>query len=92
MITVEVTEKNLLDGVPVEPEKCPVALALKDKGFDWAHADRDFIAFGLGPKKYWVGTPLDVLCHMDDFDDGNSVLPFSFEIKSKWRKLRWKFK
>ena len=84
-MTVRVTETNLLDGVPKEPEKCPIALAVKDKGFDWAYADRDFISFGLGERTYWVGTPLIALCYMDDFDDGKDVSPFSFDISEKWR-------
>ena len=83
---IEVTREHIETGVPKSPEKCALALALTEAGFDKAT---------VGGSCFWWGPYIDELTYlrkgcdvpevaglfMDAFDKHIPVEPFEFELE-----------
>lgn len=77
---VDVTYKDLAEGVPGEADACPVALALKRT---FPTATKIFVSSSIeivGESQIQISTPLDVYNKIKTFDAGDPIAPFSFEL------------
>lgn len=80
-ITVSVTEQDIILGVRRNCSSCPVALAIKRK---LGHGCVDVLPFVV-----WIGwcpsyatrLPIEATKALDDFDNGETIKPFSFELE-----------
>lgn len=78
-LTVEVTQEDIDLGVPMYLSECPVARATQratGNTYSWAGPANIYTEIGV-----YVDTPKIVSDWMYDFDTGQAVQPFSFEIE-----------
>ncbi len=79
---VEVTQKHIDEGIPNDPESCPIALAIQDKGVSvWVGTQIKLSSDGL-----WLDTISFAHTEVStkfirDFDRGNGVEPHTFLFK-----------
>jgi hypothetical protein len=80
---VKVTENHIKKGVRKKADRCPIALALKDKGF-WDVSVNGLLVSAVTPSgkivKKVTSLPMDNFIH--NFDSGNPVKPISFRMPS----------
>lgn len=76
---VNVKQEHIDDGEREDIERCPIALALREQTGD---------CWTVGPQgceiedaDIFLRLPLIAQQFVKDFDTGNSVTPFSFELK-----------
>jgi hypothetical protein len=77
-ITINVTQEHLDEGVCGDPERCPIALAVKQQhGFDVSVGD-----YGIEYYAWDVRLPHKARDFIREFDfDRPSAKPFTFEIE-----------
>ena len=80
---VVVSQQNIDEGAPGQPDCCPIALALADMGMRGrlvfpSHAD----CFD-GQSSFTFDMPVEASRFIDDFDNSNLVSPFIFEAEFK---------
>ena len=74
MIKINVTQKDINSGVVDSGKKCPIARALKRKGFEQVFVDtKTCLADGME-----YGLPIEARNFIGQFDYGRPVKPFSF--------------
>ncbi len=73
---INVTVEHIKRGVPASPRACPVALALRERGFDVMFTG----AYALWYNLDVITMPEEVLDFAAAFDAGKPVEPFSFEL------------
>ena len=85
MVTVEinVTKKDIGNGVCSAPGNCPVALAAIRTGFDQVAVLGDCMDFQSDENYYAIGLPLVAKKFIYAFDEQQPVKPFKFRIKLK---------
>ena len=86
MIKVQVTAEHIKNGIQCTPQKCPVALAIKDAVPQW-----DFVTVGNDRFSSYIGDalvkehsplPMKISKFIRAFDKSpSSVKPISFTIK-----------
>ena len=76
-MTITITQKHIDAGVRGSWCKCPIALAIKEKG-KWYHAGKRWLL--VNDVDY--ATPPVVHKWMDRFDEGLPVEPMSFELEA----------
>ena len=74
MITINVTEQHIADGVRGDDASCPINLAVAQ-----ILPPDTVIFFGYSPKDL----PKELCSFMKRFDAGESVSPFSFSIEEQ---------
>ena len=79
---IEVTQEHIDQGIINSLVNCPIALAIKSKGFN-CRLDQLYIYIDLKDKIIYIQTPKFVANFIKDFDDGRPVSPFSFEIDNE---------
>ena len=84
-LLIEVTQKDIEEGVAMDCKSCPVALACmrhidKVPGVISVEAATDLILF-KGLKRYVCTTPAEAGKFINRFDVGIRVKPFSFELE-----------
>ena len=81
VVTISVTENDIINGKSKDGCECPVALAMRRAGFD---------EMMVGPTYFYPNgvtepgahaAPEVVRFFVDDFDAGRLVAPFSFEYR-----------
>ena len=78
IITIKVTEKHIAKGIRVHGDKCPVALAIKEK----LKIERLCVySYGANINGNAVRFPRAAALFVNRFDSGKSVKPFSFKLK-----------
>ena len=79
-LLVEVTEGNIADGVSKSASRCPIALALRDLGFELATAtERDLYVRTIEGAQLGCGTPECAREFITQFDaDRRAVEPIKF--------------
>lgn len=77
MITVEVTQQDIERGRPGTCGECPVALALKRRGFTHVDVNEDLISVD---NRYYRSDS-DVAWFIYNFDNGRPVFPQTFELE-----------
>lgn len=83
MDEITVTSKHIAKGKRSSNNKCPVALALKDKFRDnWVNVNRIYIEV----KGKFYRVPQSVKDFIGNFDILGKGKPFSFLLKSIWHK------
>ena len=75
---IVVSQLHIDAGSPVDTNKCPIALSLRDMGFI-IHVSRNKVSL---TKEYEL--PLSARRFLVDFDDGKNVQPFSFHLTNHW--------
>jgi len=78
-IIVDVTEMDILEGVPMECDQCPIAIALLRHGEEVSVAVKNATLIKDG-EMYTAGLPSQVTKFICDFDDGLPVSPFQFPL------------
>ena len=78
---IAVTDQHIMLGLPGHGAFCPVALAMKDRGFTGAHVVDRSISWDEGDVVKCVLTPQSVREFLDAYDNGRLVCAFDFEIK-----------
>lgn len=79
-MTILVTQEHVDRGARQDCWECPIALALADAtGRTWT-VRPDFLEDRRDGKRYGVSE--DVFEFMGDFDSGDPVEPFSFELET----------
>ena len=79
---IKVEQKHIDKGVPMGQDSCPVALALKDKGF------RDirvmsfgtYVNSGYDDERFWFHSA-ETSEFISNFDNKRPVRPFGFEAR-----------
>jgi hypothetical protein len=77
-MNIQVTEDDIEQGVPFDPCRCPVALAIK-RATRRRHIIVGESALEIGRLRYH--TPHELRRFIEGFDLGRTVSPFSFDIK-----------
>ena len=78
---IEVTDQHIMMGVPGYGAHCPVALAMKDRGFKGAHVVKQSICWDEGDAVKCVPTPQAVKEFIEGFDNELMVCAFNFELR-----------
>jgi hypothetical protein len=73
-IKVSVTDKHIKEGKCDNPRYCPIALAIKELGFEKVYVDKRY--FLINKEHY--GMPKKACAFIGKFDENNDVRPFSF--------------
>ena len=82
-ITVRVLRRHITKGVRRDGRKCPIALALKERGCrDVTVYYGSSFCWG-GRRRYLSELPNRVDTFIDRFDSGFPVRPFKFRLKFK---------
>jgi len=81
---VKVTQEHIDTGNrgSRSPESCPVALAMKDAGMHYPWVDSEYISF-FDAEAHQEPTPPLVALFIMDFDAGEPVEPFEFELEAE---------
>jgi len=82
-VKVTVTKKNCLFGIPQNISGCPIALALKKKGFKNIAVDEDQILVSKKGEYFTSKVVKAARRFIERFDEGLSVKPFSFNLTLK---------
>jgi hypothetical protein len=79
-VTVSVTAEDIARGLKFDPRECPVAHAMR-RAFrrKMVSAGGGMLRLGKGGEVSWY-TPVDVRKFICDFDCGETVTPFKFEL------------
>lgn len=85
---IQVTEQNIKDGIIGSSGSCPVALALRDKGFfarvgtyiRFFESGEEFSKGTLSGKFSQIVTTPEIIDFIDNFDSQLAVQPCEFEI------------
>ena len=79
---IEVTKEHIEDGEKDSKFYCPIALAMKDAGYDRPCVGALDVSWFIG-KGDWncAGLPTDAAQFVEDFDDGLNVEPFEFDLE-----------
>lgn len=79
-LLIEVAEHHIADGVQKSASRCPVARALRDKGFELATAtERELYALTIEGAQLYAETPALASEFITQFDaDRRAVEPISF--------------
>lgn len=77
-VKVEVKAKHIKAGLPENFRFCPIALAVKDKGFQRPYVTVEVSAYDKEDNPVVASLPLKALNFIDKFDEGKKVKPFSF--------------
>lgn len=81
-IRLNVTEKDIENGTPMDPHSCPIATSLKRRGCTNPNVDNDYIRFTFNGKRYKIKTSDRISNWIDSFDwDWASVEPTSIKLK-----------
>lgn len=79
MVRIEVKQRHIQDGVKGECFMCPVALAVTEITHCMTRVGTEFIKVYDEPfQKFEM--PAEVAKFIEEFDDGDSVQPFSFDL------------
>lgn len=78
-ITIDVTQEHIDYGEAGNSESCPIALMLKEQGYKDVSVG-DECMFQYEGIEWWAPLPNIAINFIKEFDDGNKVEPFSFEI------------
>ena len=84
---VQVTQRHIQRGQPSNPERCPVALALREMGYSRVSAG-DTIYLSKGDQTFRYYTPKIVEEWMDTFDQNMLVEPFAFILDTPLKNRR----
>lgn len=79
-MVVKVTQEHINKGKPYNFAECPVALACRKKLGKIAVGSATVRRLGKGPSHIW-SLPLSAIAFIHNFDGGEAVLPFSFELE-----------
>lgn len=82
MITVEVTQQDIERGRPGTCGECPVALALKRRGFTHVDVNEDWISVDYRYSR----SGSDVVWFIDNFYNGRPIFPQTFELEGLIRE------
>jgi hypothetical protein len=79
---IQVTQDDIDLGVQDSDANCPVANAiLRQLGADMVSVGaNDIVVYHKGDTAYLYDLPLEIAEWLDDFDDGEDVLPVEFEL------------
>jgi hypothetical protein len=77
---IQVIEKHITDGKRGSCTHDPVALSLLDAGFQKPWVSPGYLAWRFENKDYFQAIPENVLEFMKQFDNGQLVYPFDFEV------------
>lgn len=81
-VTVEVTEKHIKRGVTCDPEGCPIACALKAKGYRNVNVGSADLSFSTKNGKYYEATLNQKLQRkIERYDDTGKMKPFTLNVK-----------
>ena len=81
-ILIHVTRADIARGVVEDPDRCPVALALRRQGFSDAWVVETSLHFPLWPRgARTVTAPRSVRRFVRRFDTHKDVAPFSFRLE-----------
>lgn len=76
--TVRVLKRHIEAGEPATCDRCPIALALNEAtGLHWEVGEYKAIAKELS---CYFDVPVEARFFVEDFDRGETVEPFSFEM------------
>ena len=75
--TIEVKQEHINKGIRYQCYECPVALALRDSGFNYVHVSY----FSVRVNEEYVPLPKVVQSKIIGFDAGEPVSPFAFQIE-----------
>lgn len=81
--TVDVTEQDIGDGWRNNSSRCVVvrAVARTVPGSSGIRVDTQTIRFRVGDKRYQYLTPAAAAQYVVDFDAGDAIKPFSFQLR-----------
>lgn len=89
MPTVElnITSKDIKNGVRGEGDSCPIARAALKAGFTGVNVD-DTLAFDIkdpvyGTDEVYLSLPKKALKFIENFDEGKTVKPFKLRLRIK---------
>jgi hypothetical protein len=78
---VNVEQKHIDAGLAGECDMCPVALALIGAGCYMVTVGNYEMNFIYKDESYYLDNPNEVVLFIDNFDDENPVVPFSFRLE-----------
>lgn len=79
-VTVNVKHEHLWKGQEDSCERCPIALALWDLGFQ-PHVYNEEVDAWQGPRLYRADLPEEAVSFISGFDQGKSCKPFYFALE-----------
>lgn len=78
---VEVTAEDIAAGVKEDGQSCPIALAMQ-RCSGVLHVDvGEQLRITTDALEYQVFAPLEAATFMDQFDSGETVAPFAFDVE-----------
>jgi hypothetical protein len=77
-IRVNVTYNHIDKGIAGDPGLCPIALALRDKGYKYPSVGHILVS---GLRERSIRMPREVIDWINDFDSDILVEPISFELQ-----------
>jgi hypothetical protein len=75
-VLIDVTEKHIKNGIRLESDCCPIALALKDSGWTHARVTNDVCEVD----DMWFSLPRSAQRFVSSVDSGRPVKPFRFRL------------
>ena len=77
---IQVTQEHIDKGHVVRACLCPIALAVKDKGYKFASVGPTEVSYSNSQEESSTeGLPSEAIAFVQSFDSGHSVKPFEFE-------------
>ena len=77
---ISITKKHISQGKPRDPENCPIALSLKEKGYH-PEVGTKYIYILRGSRRIKYILPSKAKDFMCQFDTGLPVKEISFEVR-----------
>lgn len=77
--TIDVTEDDIRRGFRMDCHECPIALAISRATGQVVHVEQNGVVTLLGSDEC-VDLPGDVIDRILEYDDGEPMEPFSFEL------------
>ena len=80
-VKIKVKQKHIDDGMRKSNSYCPIAMALKDRGYSNINVDQRSMIFETSRSRWYGYLPLVARCFINNFDKKGDGKPFEFEAK-----------
>lgn len=85
---VRITQGMIDDGVPIDPQKCPLSIGIRDAAAEELADGHPvlvaaFVSFAwiwIGDRRMQVSMPREAAAFVCAFDNGRPVQPFEFDL------------
>lgn len=81
-LKIQITQQDIVNGIPEKEDKCPIALALLRQGYKHVEVYDDYISCqNTNLDIEYFHTPFEAAEFISKFDEGKEVNPFEFEAE-----------